>query len=1023
MKNKTKGLLASIILGVSAVGLTACGNVTVGSDSGQVEPAEKEKYVTFKVQDESGEWKDLTSRVLITDGKVTIPEAPKKNYYTFRGWFLDTNWNEEFKNEDLKQSVTVYAYYIADEVNIVINGESQGTRDLADVVNGTYNPGENLTFDGWYTNPECTVKFNPSDPAKTLYAQSVATITFNNGYEDVYSINVKPGSVYADPRTTKAQDEDGTELDETIEAKYIVKSYMSSEDIFYVDEDGNDIDFSNAIVKNTTIKVLWKSPFLGFKYYDAPQSNVLMCLGTYGSICKASDSSKVRAAKVPVISFPSRVTRKDNKGNFIDKDGNILTDGTRDYVEIKQVYIYDNQIFNSTNLKTVIVQEGVEVIRGFSSVNGLSTVEQIKLPNSLRLIQDSFNNLNITKDSVTIPSNVEGIYNSFWKGGTVNYNNESMTYYTGTNYDFDIDIPDSVKSLSIVPNNYKFSANSSFVNDGTMIYQNTEKGVVLISYNEIENGVITVPEGINGIQVGTFVNRSDIKKMILPSTFSFVNYNLNLSDFKESYGWYGGSLTNNECYLYSNDVSQNDFAYNGLLIISDLNFMDFLVFKSEPNEDVYKAFGGNENMAYSYGNFTTADNAIYKNIKVVNLYNTSEPKIYVRINNKFTNEELTYTIERTNNNAISLIDILSIVDKAKNSNYKNLYESDHLDIINSLNVGEEYDFTKQVNENVYLTINANYKNYTGFTYVVVGDEITVTGFDEATAAPIGDLYGIIIPSEIDGKKITKIDDGAFEDNALIQKVVLGSNIKVIGDKAFNGCSSIKSIDFNGAKLETIGSYAFADTSVETLQFSLENLTSVGEYAFSIETLKQFEYAPGEEGRTAETIEDGKFYFGTVGVVNWSTMSYDYYPIMLYQKVSSSTDEEDDITVYDVKLYAVAVNNSCDINLGQQVLDSSYEPKYWERVEVMEGAITYVIQTESQSHRLNFNNISKIHEKAITNSSFKLEDEDSESYTLMIGFDNGKYSDLSYIDDMLNDYPDLFEDGWYDSLKDILKATE
>lgn len=237
---------------------------------------------------------------------------------------LDTNWNQEFKNEDLKQSVTVYAYYIADEVNIVINGESQGTRDLADVVNGTYNPGENLTFDGWYTNPECTVKFNPSDPAKTLYAQSVATITFNNGYEDVYSINVKPSSVYANPSTTKAQDEDGVELDETIEAKYIVKSYMSSEDIFYVDEDGNNIDFSNAIIKNTTIKVLWKSPFLG--YTKSPNSEDLYCSGTYGSY-KASDSGKVKVNEVPVISIPSRITVTDDDGNKVVKCCSCLHSG------------------------------------------------------------------------------------------------------------------------------------------------------------------------------------------------------------------------------------------------------------------------------------------------------------------------------------------------------------------------------------------------------------------------------------------------------------------------------------------------------------------------------------------------------------------------------------------------------------------------------------------------------------------------------------------------------------------------
>lgn len=677
---KKKSLLVGLVLATSVLALAGCDNNTTKPNEPDnpginEDDNAKEKYVTFKVK-ENGEWKNLTSPALITNGKVTVPEAPTMDYYTFRGWFLDEGFVNEFENKDLDKSVTVYAYYVADEVNIVINGESQGTRDLADVINGTYNPGKDLTFDGWYTNPECTVKYNSGDPAKTLYAQSVATITFNNGYEDVYTTKIKPNTVLESPTTAKTTitDKDGNEVEVTVEKNDIVKSYMSEEDIFYVDEDGNDIDFTQAITKNTTIRVLWKSPFLGFKYSDAPQSNVLMCLGTYGGECKASDKNKVSVRNVPAISFPSRVTRKDNKGNLIDKDGNILTDGTRDYVDIKEIYVYDNQIFNSTNLNTIIVQEGVEVIRGFSSVNGKSTVEKIKLPNSLRLIQDSFNNLNLTKDTVTIPANVEGIYNSFWKGGTVNYNDESRTYYTGSVYDFDINIPDSVKSLSIVPLNLKFSSNSSFTNDGKMICQNTESGKVLVSYNEIENGVITVPEGIDGIQVGTFVNRSDIKKLILPSTFKFVNYNLNLSDFKESYGWYGGSLTNNECYLNNDNVSQNDFAYNGRLIVSDLNLMDFLVFKGEPSEDVYKAFGGNENMAYSYGNFTTADNAIYKNIKAVNLYETNTPKIYVRLNNKFTNEEVTFTINRSNNDAISLVDILNEIDAAKNTNYKTLYE-------------------------------------------------------------------------------------------------------------------------------------------------------------------------------------------------------------------------------------------------------------------------------------------------------------------------------------------------------------
>ena len=81
----------------------------------------------------------------------------------------------------------------------------------------------------------------------------------------------------------------------------------------------------------------------------------------------------------------------------------------------------------------------------------------------------------------------------------------------------------------MVPSNFKFSANSSFVNDGKMIYQNTQKGKVLVYYDQIESGVMNVPEGVNGIQVGAFINMQELKTLVLPSTFSFINYNLNLN--------------------------------------------------------------------------------------------------------------------------------------------------------------------------------------------------------------------------------------------------------------------------------------------------------------------------------------------------------------------------------------------------------------------------------------------------------------------------------------------------------------
>lgn len=987
MKNKTKGLLAGIILGISAVGLTACGYATVGSESGQVEPAEKEKYVTFKVQDESGKWKDLTSRVLITDGKVTIPEAPKKDYYTFRGWFLDTNWNKEFKNEDLKQSVTVYAYYIADEVNIVINGESQGTRDLADVVNGTYNPGENLTFDGWYTNPECTVKFNPSDPAKTLYAQSVATITFNNGYEDVYSINVKPSSVFANPSTTKAQDEDGVELDETIEAKYIVKSYMSSEDIFYVDEDGNNIDFSNAIIKNTTIKVLWKSPFLG--YTKSPNSEDLYCSGTYGSY-KASDSGKVKVNEVPVISIPSRITVTDDDGNKVVKN-------------VVAAYIQETNTFDSTNLKKLIVNEGIGYIRGFNSNSGASTVESIELPSTLKIIQGCFNNITgLTKDTVKIPNGVEAIYDSFWNKCDGNYQNSGFNI--GVPYDFDVEIPDSVKSLSMVPSNFKFSANSSFVNDGKMIYQNTQKGKVLVYYDQIESGVMNVPEGVNGIQVGAFINMQELKTLVLPSTFSFINYNLNLNDYKNIYVWNQSDYSNYECYLYTTELTENDFAFNARMIVSTLQNMDYVVFNSlNISDDVYHAIGGDTtSWSALNGAFTYGDNEVYKDIKVVNVSPTETPIVKVSLTNAFTDKKYSVAIARTNSKAITLDEILTAIDNEYNSSLLALKNASHLSTSSITQFGKNYDLNQTITNNRYLDIDCELTNYQGFTYEVNGNEITITGFDKNTAVDLGgNTYGVIIPSKIDGKKVTKIAADAFKDNGLIKIVRLGANIKEIGDNAFLDCASLVKVDFNGALLETIGAHAFEGTSLSSLSFSVKNLKDVGAYAFKIETLAEFIPVNGEEERNATNVSDGEFYFLPEQLINAAKTAYYTGYVALLKRVSKTTSE--DKNIYDVALYAYAVkNNSNNVNIGN-VDDNNII-----RVEVLEGSISYT----TSDNRIYLYSVSKIHTNAFT---------DCVTGSRKICYSPTGLSittSVSKVSDLVDALPNVFEENWINNYETV-----
>ncbi len=1002
MKKRT--LLSVIFLAgslLSTGAIVSCSK-TETSQTSQTTEKVSEKTVIFKIQDENGEWKNYVEPQVIKDGKVSLPANPNKTYYTFRGWFLDTGWVKEFKNEDLTEGVVVYAYFVADEVNIVINGESQGTRDLIDVVNGTYNPGEGLTFDGWYTDANCKVKYKEGDPAKTLYAQSVATITFNNGYEDCYVTKIKPDTLLMNP-SLDTLEIDGVKT--TIEENKIVKSYMSNEDISYLDENGNEIDFSKAISKNMTIKVAWKSPFLKYEMCDNESGNqILLCLGTYGNL-NGSDVSKAKLEDVPVISFPSKVT-------LMDKDGN------KTVHDVKGAYVFDNKIFDSTALKKVVVQEGVKFIRGFSSTSGTSSVHEISLPSSLRIMQDCFNNMNLTKDSVKIPEHVEAIYDCFFKGATVNYNDESLTFYTGTSYDFDIAIPDSVKSLSIVPLNFRFSSKSSFKNDGKMITQTTDKGKVLISYNEIdEHGVIKVPEGIQGIQVGTFVNRTDLKKLVLPKTFSFVNYNLPLTDFQDCYGWYQGSYTCHECYLYSSTLSDNDFAYNARLVVSNLDTMTYLVFQGDVSEEVYKAFAGNASTwAYATGSFTACNDEVYQDIQTISLKETSTPKVKVNFHDAYSERTYTATIDRTNQNAITYDEILTALDNSNSTSYKSLIDANKMKITETLNMLEDYNMSSAVKMNLYLDITADYSiEKAGVMYAVENNEVTITGFDQETAIQLGtDSYGIIIPDTIDNKKVTSIKEGAFKEKGNIEVVRLGKNITSIGKNAFNSAISLKKVDFNDAKLVSIGEGAFEDTALTSLSFSIASLKSVGDSAFKISTLQKFIPVNGEESRDVRNVQNGEFYFVPYQAINenWTALITSY--LILNQKVRSSVDSEKNVTTYDVKMYAFANNSGIDeIKIGEDHSADGYLVRY----EVMKGAMTGL--AFSSSVHLDLILVSKIHSNAISDTTITRKGIRYDATNL------GITTTVSTIENLVTALPDVFEANWidnYDSIKSVKVAS-
>ena len=978
VKSKLIGLLAVMLLLFATIGLlSACGG--------------KDNYtVTFMVD---GQQYGAVAEV--QDGQVTLPTNPAKDYYTFRGWYTSDNFAEgtEFKNENITSNKTVHAFFVADQVNVYINSESQGVKNLVDVVNGSYNPGEGLTFDGWYTNEECTVAWNNSASAKTLYARSVARVVFNNGYEDVYTVDLKPGATLENPATQNA---DGDDI--TVEQKEIVKSYMSSKDIFYYDSEGNEFTFGEAVNANTTITVRWKSPFL--TYTLNKKTNKLFvsaAIGSYGSY-KAADYDKVKGESVPVISFPGKatvVTDKDEK--------------TEQTFEVDAVSLRTYQLVSSTALKHIIVGEGIESVRAISSDSGACSVESINLPSTLKLIDNCFNNLNSLK-SISIPDGVEVILDSFHYNHPTNYNSNYVYMNLGEEYPFEIRIPDSVKNLSMIPMNFKFSETSKFHNDGEMIWKDDTRGKLLIAYNNIENGTLTVPEGVVGIQVGAFFNY-ELNYLNLPSTFSYVGYNEPVSAYP-SYVWLESAYAGIYCSLWDELYKDNPSAKlspAAFVIFNGLQNADYIAFaqsKFPQGIAAYSFAGDSTGWAGINGIYTPCDNEVYTD-KVIFIKETEQPEVSVTITNVMTGHSYSGSFTVNKN---STLDFATVLEKVE-SGLAATNAAGKLKMISVMNLGADYDLASQVKTNLYLKIAVGYQNVSGVTYSYNNDNTAiVSGFDKTTALEVAtNQYLIVIPESTEHNGITytvtAIADNAFKNESSLAYAYIPSSVKSIGASAFKDSSLVKVTILAGG-LETIGAHAFEGTDLTEIALPLGNLKSVGAYAFKIETLEKFVAAGGEENRKMTSkadLKEGEFFFADTAYSAG---------VGLYQYVGKEIIG--DVTYWDVKFVASAgafnAKQHSDSNDAISLGDAS-DAENIIRNEVMEGSYYYL----SNKAKIYFICVKKIHANAFTDCTTDFSySSGRRNFYYSSQYMGTAISGRSTLNALVNDenISSIFEENWY-----------
>lgn len=89
---------------------------------------------------------------------------------------------------------------------------------------------------------------------------------------------------------------------------------------------------------------------------------------------------------------------------------------------------------------------------------------------------------------------------------------------------------------------------------------------------------------------------------------------------------------------------------------------------------------------------------------------------------------------------------------------------------------------------------------------------------------------IVIPKEIDGKKIIALGEDLFNGIQSLSEVIIPSGVASIGNYCFNGCCSLKKIKLPEA-LKAIGDSAFSGVSIKAMEIP-HLVYYIGNYAFA-----------------------------------------------------------------------------------------------------------------------------------------------------------------------------------------------
>ncbi len=984
-KKRAVLLVVCLMLAVLCAGVLAACNDT-------------ETYtVTFMVRKNgtTGDWQQYTTVDTNDDGSVTLPAEPTVDGYTFRDWYTDEACSADKVFDESKVTADITVYALMAEANITLNitdgsGTSTQIAGTLSALSETTEKQEaaaaedNLTFDGWYTDAAFTQKYSDGMDATALYGRYMAQITYDNGYEELYTELVTPGG------KTTAPD---ARVDD------FVKRYMDDEDISYNDSEGNAIDFkSDTFDENEVVTVLWKTPGLEYKEIEG-QENKYYVSGI------DTDTTDLTYPAVSILS--QNVTIEGKAGcNVVGVAVSI------DLGRYQQAEVF---IFN----------EGIEYITNFYSTRsgGASAMKEVWLPSTLKVLEDSFNMPSTALSELILPEGLEVIIDCFWRDTLFVTNT-----YRENGLNISITVPSTVTNMVAVPKNLDLSQNDHFEydDDGRLYYVDGDSKILCSEYqsNVTDEGRLVVEEGVTGVQV-YLLSTLNYDYLDLPSTFCEVGYN----NAAEDYPAYTGtrltpqSVINDPGAMPAPGTNRDAYA-----IVSNLDEITYVTIARTGDLPVSDyAFVSTSGVPHNGSEFKD-------DVKVVLIGDvTPGEAVSIRLTVSYSRDNKVTTTVLNSYKSGETLTVAAILEAAGVS------EKDYTVIVR--NVGEIYE-GGAITSNMYITVEC-YAKAGGFTYTAneADKTATVTGFDSTTAEQLTDGTYRVTIDMIDGYIVTAIADGAFKNVSGVSEVYISNTVTTIGAKAFMNMGNLRLVDIAPGGLSEIGRSAFENAGCVqdsdgnwavntgggvdelTMILPLADLTDIQPYAFKTKAIKQFTAVDSEVSRNIQmmlmnqgtsSLTEGMFLFASTGhPYNPNLAIIKYTGINETKTMQNSSGEDAEITVRGAQLVAIA--GGADYSSAAYGLALGFSYRYFDAMmekiapalatnvfeyEIMEGSVYY----GGSTLQIYIGMVSKVHKNAFT---------DIEDEAPSINYYNCSYDQHMTIEQVQTQASEIFEEGWFE----------